>query len=78
LNTKLINMKILQTVLIIFLSIAERINRNVKHSSGENNSINNPKYYLSEISNIPFANIKFNNTSTRDIGRIINSLKLKN
>jgi hypothetical protein len=73
---KLINTKILQTLLIIFLSVAERLNHNVKHSSGKNNSINNPKYYVSEISNKPFANIKFNNTSTRKIGRIINSLKI--
>ena len=34
---------------IFFLSIAEKINRNIKHSSGTDNSINNPKYYLQKI-----------------------------
>ena len=60
-----------------FLSIVKKIDHNIKHSSGKDNIINNPKYYLAKISNKPFTNIKFNNTSTREIGRIINSLKLK-
>lgn len=60
-----------------FLSLAEKISHNIKHSSGKDNSINNPKYYLSKISIIPFTNIKFNNISTGGTERIINSLKLK-
>jgi hypothetical protein len=43
--------------------------------SGDNN---NPMYYRSKISHNPFPNIKFNNTSTKDIKRIINSIKVKN
>jgi hypothetical protein len=61
---------------IFFLTIAEKINHGIKLSSGKDNSINNPKY-LSKISNKSFTNIKFNNTSTREIKRIIKSLKLK-
>ena len=32
-----------------FFINSQKINRNIKHSSGKNNNINNPKYYLSEI-----------------------------
>jgi len=61
-----------------FLSIAKKNNHNIKHSSGKDNRINNPKCYLSKISNKPFTKIKFNNKTTSEIERIINSLKLKN
>ena len=67
----------LDSFYIFFLSIAEKINHNIKHSRGKDNSIDNPKYYLSKISNKSFTNIKFNNTSTGEIKRIIKSLKLK-
>ena len=43
------------------------MNSNIKHSSGKDNSINNPKYYLSKMSNKSLTNIKFSNTSTREI-----------
>jgi len=51
---------------------------NIEHSSGKDNRINNPKYYLSKLSNKAFIKIKFNNTTTSGIEGIINSLKLKN
>jgi hypothetical protein len=35
-------------------------------------------YYMSKISHNPFPNIKFNNTWTKGIERIINSIKVKN
>jgi hypothetical protein len=62
----------------IFLSIAKKINHNIEHSSGKDNRINNPKSYLSKLSNKSFTKIKFNNTSTSEFERIINSLRLKN
>jgi adenine C2-methylase RlmN of 23S rRNA A2503 and tRNA A37 len=34
-------------------------------------------YYMSKISHNPFPNIKFNNTSTKEIEKIIKSIKKK-
>jgi hypothetical protein len=38
----------------------------------------NPTYCLSKISHNPFPNIKLNNTSTKEIERIIRSIRVKN
>jgi hypothetical protein len=62
-----------------FLSVAEKIVQSIRHSDTEETSDNkNPTYYLSKISHNPFPNIKFNNTSIKDIERIIKSIKVKN
>jgi hypothetical protein len=61
-----------------FLSIAKKINHNIEHSSGKDNRINNPIYYLPKLSNKPFTKMKFNNTTTSETEIIVNSLKLKN
>jgi hypothetical protein len=37
----------------------------------------NPNYYLLNLFHKPFPSIKFKNTSTKEIERIINSLKIK-
>jgi hypothetical protein len=51
----------------------------IRHSDTESTNANkNPMYYMSKISHNPFPNIKFNNTSTKEIERIINSIKVKN
>jgi hypothetical protein len=42
------------------------------------NDNKNPMYYLSKLSNNPFPNIKFNNTSTKEIERIIKLIRVKN
>jgi hypothetical protein len=62
-----------------FLSIAERIMQSVRHNDTESTSANkNPMYHMSKISHNPFPNIKCNNTSNKEIERIINSIKVKN
>jgi hypothetical protein len=38
----------------------------------------NPTYYLSKISHNPFPNIKFNNTSTKEIERIMKFGRVRN
>jgi hypothetical protein len=61
-----------------FLSAAERIMQNIRHSDTEDTSDNkNPTYYLTKILQNPFPNIKFNNTSTKGIERIIKSIRDK-
>jgi hypothetical protein len=51
----------------------------IRYSETECTSDNkNPTYYLSKISHNPFHKIKFNNTSTKEIERIINSIRVKN
>jgi Notch-like protein len=53
--------------------------QSVRHSDTEDTSDNkNPTYYLSKISHNPFLNIKFNNTSTKEIERTIKSKRVKN
>jgi hypothetical protein len=42
------------------------------------NANRNPMYYMPKISHNPFPNIKFDNTSTKEIERIINSIKVMN
>jgi hypothetical protein len=52
--------------------------QSIRHSDTEDSSNNkNPTYYLSKISHNPFPNIKCNNTSTEEIGRIIKSIGVK-
>jgi hypothetical protein len=52
--------------------------QSIRHSDIEDTSDNkNPTYYLYKISHNPFPNIKFNNTSTKEIERIIKSIKVK-
>jgi hypothetical protein len=58
-----------------FLSIAERIMQSTTESTNANN---NPMYYMSKMSHNPFPNITFNSTSTGEIERSINSIKVKN
>jgi hypothetical protein len=53
--------------------------QSIRYSDTEDASDNkNPMYYLSKISHNPFPNIKFNNTSTKEIERIIKSIRVKN
>jgi hypothetical protein len=57
------------------LSIAGKIMQSIRYSDTEGTSDNkNPTYYLSKISYNPFPNTKFNNTSTKETERIINSI----
>ena len=53
------------------LSIAEKIN----NTSVKGNS--NPLYYPSQAFNSPFPNTKYKYTSTKEIEKIMKSLKLK-
>jgi hypothetical protein len=53
--------------------------QSIRYSDTEGTRDNkNPTYYLPKISHNPFPNIKFNNTSTKEIERIINSIRVKN
>jgi hypothetical protein len=62
-----------------FLSIAGRNMQSIRHSDTEStNANNNPTYYMSKMSHNPIPNMKFNNTSTGEIERIINSIKVRN
>jgi hypothetical protein len=62
-----------------FLSMAEKIMQSIRHSDTEDTSDNKtPTYYLSKLSHNPFPNITFNNTSTKEIERIIKSIRVKN
>jgi hypothetical protein len=56
-----------------FLSIDERIVQSIGHGDTESTNANKtPMYYTSKISH------KFNNTSTKEIEKVINSIKVKN
>jgi hypothetical protein len=51
----------------------------IRHSDTEGTSDNkNLTYYLSKISHNLFLIVKFNNTSTKEIQRIVRSLRVKN
>jgi hypothetical protein len=53
--------------------------QSIRRSDTEDTNDNrNPTYYLSKITHNPFPNIKFNNTSTKEIERIIKSIRVKN
>jgi len=61
-----------------FLSITENIIHDIRCRNKKGYNINkNPNYYLLNLFHKPFPNIKFKNTSTKEIERIINSLKIK-
>jgi hypothetical protein len=53
--------------------------QSIRYSDTEDTSDNrSPTYYLTKISHSPFPKIKFNNTSTKEIERIIKSIRVKN
>jgi hypothetical protein len=52
--------------------------QSIRHSDTEDTSDNkNPTHYLYKITHNLFPNIKFNNTSTKEIERIIKSIRVK-
>jgi hypothetical protein len=61
-----------------FLSITENNTHDIRCNNKKGYNIHkNPKYYLSKLFHKPFPSIKFNNMSTIEIEKIINSLKIK-
>jgi hypothetical protein len=64
---------------MIILYQYQKIMQSIRHSDTEDTGDNkNPMYYLSKILHDPFPNIKCNNTSTKEIEKIIKSIKVKN
>ncbi|PNF37508.1 hypothetical protein B7P43_G14331 [Cryptotermes secundus] len=62
-----------------FLTIAEHIAQKIKNrDTGSSMGTKNISHYLSRMSEIPFPDIKFKNTTTIEIERIINSIRTKN
>jgi hypothetical protein len=62
-----------------FLSTCGKFIQDIRYSNIIGSSINeSPKYCLPKLSHNYFPNIKFNNTSTKEIVRIIKVLRLKN
>jgi hypothetical protein len=62
-----------------FLSIPQNIIDGIKNSANQSSRVaRNPDYYLTNLSQAPFSSIKFQNTSTKEIEKIINSLRMKN
>jgi hypothetical protein len=54
-----------------FLSTAGKIIQDIRYSNMKGSSNNeNPKYYLSKLTHNSFPNIKFNNTSTKEIKKL--------
>jgi hypothetical protein len=64
---------------LLIISSARKVMQSIRYSDreGTSNSIN-PMYYLSKTFHNPFPNIKFKNTSTKEIEGIINSIRVKN
>ena len=61
-----------------FLSISKSIIDGIRSKNNQSsNTTKNPTNYLSNIFHTPFPCIKFRTTSTREIEKIINSLKSK-
>jgi hypothetical protein len=61
-----------------FLSITENIIHDIRCKNKKDYNINkNPNYYLLNLFHKHFPSIKFKNTTTKEIERIINSLKVK-
>ena len=61
-----------------FLSITEKITHDIRCNNGKGYNIyKSPTQYLSQPPQKHFPNIKFNNTSTNEIEKIIKSLNLK-
>jgi hypothetical protein len=61
-----------------FLSAAGEIIQDIKNNVKCSNNNEDPKYYISKLFQNSFPNIKFKNTSTKEVERIIRSLRLKN
>ena len=62
-----------------FLSISQNIIDGIINNANQSSSIaRNPNYYLANLFHAPFSSIKFQNTSTREIEKIINFLRMKN
>jgi hypothetical protein len=60
------------------LSITANNTHDIRCNNKRGHNINkNPIYYSSKLFHKPFPSIKFNNTSTKDIEKSINSLKRK-
>jgi hypothetical protein len=61
-----------------FLSITENIIHDIRCNNKQSYNINkNQNYCLSNLFHKPFPSTKFNNMSTKESERIINSLKIK-
>jgi hypothetical protein len=60
-----------------FLTISENIIKNIRCNKQNHDTYNNPNYYLSNQQHRAFPNINFKNTSTKEIEKIIRSLKAK-
>jgi Notch-like protein len=61
-----------------FLSITENTIHDIRCKNKKGYNINkNPNYYLLNLFHKPFPSIKFKNMSTKEIERIINSLRIK-
>jgi len=61
-----------------FLSTTENIFQDVRCTNKQGHNINkNLNYYLLNLFHKPFPNINFKNISPKEIGKIINSLKIK-
>jgi hypothetical protein len=70
---------LLTPLMIISYQKLKKTMQSVRHSDTEGTSdYKNPTYFLSKISHKPFLNIKFSNTSTKEIERIIKSIRVKN
>ena len=62
-----------------FLSVPQNIIDGIRSNANQSVSIaKNPNYYLSNLFHAPLPSIKFQNTSTTEIEKIINSLRMKN
>ena len=60
------------------MSITANNTHDIRCNNKQGNNINkNPKYYLSNPFQKPFPSIKFYNTSTTEIEKMINSIKIK-
>jgi hypothetical protein len=60
-----------------FLSIANKITCDIRYkNSKDGKNYKNPTHYLANLFHKPFPDIQFNNTSTKEIAKIIKSLKL--
>ena len=62
-----------------FLSVPQNIIDGIRSNANQYaNTAKNPNYYLANLFHAPFPSIKFQNTSTREIEKMINSLRMKN
>jgi hypothetical protein len=60
------------------LSVTENNAHDIRCNNKQGYNINkNPKYYLSQLFHKSFPSVKFNNTSSKEIEKSINSLKMK-